>query len=129
MNILFLCKGNSCRSQMAEGFAKRYLRGHNVFSAGFAPEGYVHPMSVRVMRERGIDISNQRSKGLDALPPLRWDVVVLVCSAHECPTYEGATVEVWDIPDPFGGDLKAYRRVRDLIEERVKLLARRLSTT
>ena len=126
MNVLFLCKGNSCRSQMAEGFARKYLKGARVLSAGSRPEGYVHPLAVRVMEEVGVDISGQRSKGIRNLPPLEWDVVVVVCSEEDCPYVPGKYHEVWNVPDPFNGDLALYRKVRDEIECHVKRLARRL---
>ena len=104
---------------MAEGFARKYLKNWEVFSAGSRPEGYVHPMAIEVMREKGIDISNQRSKGISELPNHPWDVVVLVCSSEECPFVPGKVVEVWAIDDPVGKDLNFYRKVRDEIEERV----------
>ncbi len=117
--ILFLCVGNSCRSQMAEGFARKYLKDWEVFSAGSKPAGYVHPLAIEVMREKGIDISGQRSKGLNDLPNLSWDVVVLVCSDEECPYVPGNKIEVWAIEDPIGKDIDFYRKVRDEIESRV----------
>ncbi len=127
MRVLFLCKGNSCRSQMAEGFARRYLRGAEVFSAGSEPEGFVHPLAVQVMEEVGIDISHQRSKGIWDLPTLEWDVVITVCSGEECPSVPGKYREVWDVPDPYGKDLETYRKTRDEIECHVRRLSRRLS--
>ncbi len=127
MRVLFLCKGNSCRSQMAEGFARRYLRGAEVFSAGSKPEGFVHPLAVQVMEEVGIDISHQRSKGIWDLPTLEWDVVITVCSGEECPSVPGKYREVWDVPDPYGKDLETYRKTRDEIECHVRRLSRRLS--
>ncbi len=127
MRVLFLCKGNSCRSQMAEGFARRYLRGAEVFSAGSEPEGFVHPLAVQVMEEVGIDISHQRSKGIWDLPTLEWDVVITVCSGEECPSVPGKYREVWDVPDPYGKNLETYRKTRDEIECHVRRLSRRLS--
>ena len=126
MNVLFLCKGNSCRSQMAEGFARRYLKGANVFSAGSKPEGFVHPKAIEVMAEVGIDISGQRSKGVRELPPVEWDVVITLCSGRGCPSVPGKYHEVWDVPDPYGGDLRTYRKNRDEIDCHVRRLARRL---
>lgn len=117
--ILFLCVGNSCRSQIAEGFARKYLKNWEVFSAGSKPEGYVHPLAIEVMREKGIDISKQRSKGINELPDYPWDVVVLVCSEEECPFVPGKNVEVWGIEDPKGKEIDFYRKVRDEIERRV----------
>ncbi len=69
--ILFLCTGNSCRSQMAEGFAKKMLsKNMEIFSAGLEPKG-VHPMAVKIMQEIGVDISHQKSKNIPNYPHLR----------------------------------------------------------
>jgi Protein-tyrosine-phosphatase len=104
---------------MAEGFGRKYLKNWEVFSAGSKPAGYVHPYAIEVMREKGIDISNQRSKGINELPNRSWDIVVLVCSDEECPFVPGKVVEVWGIEDPIGKDLDFYRKVRDEIERKV----------
>jgi len=110
---------------MAEGFARKYLKNWEVFSAGLKPEGYVHPLAIEVMREKGIDISKQRSKGINELPNYPWDVVVLVCAEEECPFVPGKNVEVWGVEDPKGKDIDFYRKVRDEIERRVlKILER-----
>ncbi|MEO0150067.1 MAG: arsenate reductase ArsC, partial [candidate division WOR-3 bacterium] len=124
MKVLFLCVGNSCRSQMAEGFAKKYFKNWEIYSAGSKPAGYVHPLAVEVMKEKGIDISNQRSKGIWELPNYEWDLVVLVCSDEECPYIPGKNIEVWGIEDPIGRDIGFYRKVRDEIEKRVLELAK-----
>lgn len=84
LNILFLCTGNSCRSQMAEGWA-RHLKGDqiNAYSAGVSPHG-MNRIAIRVMKEAGVDISSQTSKHLDALADIPFDYVVTVCdNAHE----------------------------------------------
>lgn len=131
--ILFLCTGNSCRSQMAEGFL-RHLYGERFesLSAGAKPAGYVHPRAVTAMAECGIDISGQRSKSIrDFLPPQGTppDVVIGVCSTADenCPVFP-ANVERWQWPfdDPFhatGSDaeqMEEFRRVRDEIRERIE---------
>ena len=67
LKVLFLCTGNSCRSQMAEGFARQLANGTRIYSAGTAPKG-IHPLAARVMKEAGVDISKQQSKGLDSIP-------------------------------------------------------------
>src|SRR3990172_8484513 len=88
--ILFLCTGNACRSQMAEGFARHYGgQDFEVYSAGTHP-GYLHILTVETMRERGIDVSKQRAKGLDAVPR-DIDVVVTVCdqARETCPIFPG----------------------------------------
>ncbi|MEW5772372.1 MAG: arsenate reductase ArsC [Thermodesulfobacteriota bacterium] len=129
LRILFLCTGNSCRSQMAEGFA-RALRADAVetFSAGVERHG-MNPLAVKAMAEAGIDISAQASKTLDDLPSLDFDYVITLCDhAHgHCPRFPGgATVVHRGFPDPprLAADaadeeeaLDHYRRVRDMIRE------------
>src|SRR3989338_6724009 len=89
--ILFLCTGNSCRSQMAEGFDKKYAqKGKKIFSAGIEAHG-LNPKAVKIMNEIGIDISHQISKTLDSIPKDEIDTVITVCGhAHEtCPLFPG----------------------------------------
>jgi len=84
--ILFLCTRNSCRSQMAEGFAKKMLpKNMEIFSAGLEPKG-VHPMAIKVMQEIGIDISHQKSKNISEIPIDEIDLVVTLCgdAAERC---------------------------------------------
>ncbi len=128
--ILFVCVGNSCRSQMAEGFGNYYGQGEVVaFSAGTAPTGKVHPLAIEAMREVGIDISHHTSKGVWEFDITQFDAVVSLCDARTdelCPaTYMGIQ-EHWNIPDPVGLPMEAFRRVRAMIEERVKALVERL---
>src|SRR5437016_12365020 len=93
LKILFLCTGNSCRSQMAEGFA-RALKSDviDAYSAGVEPHG-MNPRAVRAMAEAGVDITGQRSKHVDELNDIPLDYVVTVCDhAHEtCPLFPGKT--------------------------------------
>jgi arsenate reductase len=128
--VLFVCIGNMCRSQMAEGFA-RALGGDFLepWSAGTNPTGLVSGDAVKVMAEKGIDISEQMSKGLDAVPMAEMDYVVTMgcCSPGKiCPvTYAGEKLE-WDIEDPIGKPIEVFRRVRDDIERRVRALVERI---
>ena len=120
--VLFLCTRNACRSQMAEGLArKRFGERLEVHSAGVAP-GRVHPLAVRVLEEVGIDISAQRSKHVDALSHLHFDLVVTLCdSAREaCPVFLGDTKVLhrgYPNPEEAAGTeeerLIVFRRVRD----------------
>ncbi len=129
--ILFLCTGNSCRSQMAEAFAHHYANGATeFFSAGTQPKP-IHPLAVRVMMEAGIDISDQRSKGLDAVPLDKIDHLVTLCddAREQCPVVPlSAQRSHWPIIDPAqaAGDdeqvLAIFRKVRDDIRERVQQL-------
>lgn len=127
--VLFLCTGNSCRSQMAEGLLREMAGDrYESLSAGSKPSGYVHPLAVEAMRELGIDISTQTSKSIDEfLPPAGEppDVVISVCesAARECPSFPG---QVSRVPLPFddpahaeGTDeekMAVFRRVRDEIK-------------
>lgn len=130
--VLFLCSHNSARSQMAEGLL-RAVAGERIYvtSAGTTARG-VHPLAVRAMAEAGIDISAQRSKTVDELSG-DFDVVVTVCDTS-CPIPPGHRLLLrWRFPDPSaaGGTederLDAFRRVRDGLASRVRVLARRLA--
>ena len=134
LKILFLCTGNSCRSQMAEGWA-RYLKGDVIeaFSAGIKTHG-LNPNAVKVMAEAGGDISRQRSKHVDELKDVAFDYVVTVCdNANEsCPLFPGKTKVVhvgFDDPPRLARKAKTedealehYRRVRDEIRTFVETL-------
>ena len=134
LRILFLCTGNSCRSQMAEGWA-RHLRGDAIepYSAGIEPHG-LNPHAVRVMAEAGVDISGQRSKHVDELRDVPFDYVVTVCDhAHEsCPLFPGRTKVIhvgFDDPPRLARDARTeeealghYRRARDEIRAFVERL-------
>ncbi len=132
--VLVLCTGNSCRSQMGEGWLRHELGDRvEVFSAGTKPSA-VHPLAISVMAEAGVDISSHRSKSLQEFWGQPFDLVVTVCdSAREaCPTFAGAARQVHEsFPDPagFAGDeaevLEKFRRVRDLIRERLVPLVMR----
>ncbi len=131
--ILFVCVGNSCRSQMAEGFGNHFGQNEVVaFSAGTMPAGRVHPLAIEAMREIGIDITRQTSKGVDEFDTSQFDAVVSLCDARTdelCPaTYMGIQ-EHWNIPDPIGLPMEEFRAVRAMIEERVRDLVQRLAET
>jgi len=131
--VLFLCTGNSCRSQMAEGFL-RELGGDRFesLSAGAKPSGYVHPMAVEAMKRVEIDISEQISKSInDFLPPAGTapDLIISVCSAaeKECPIFPGHVERLhWPFFDPAdaeGSDdekMAVFERVRDEIRNRLE---------
>jgi arsenate reductase (thioredoxin) len=121
--LLFVCVENSCRSQMAEGFATA-LGGPLVAaaSAGSRPSGRVDPRAVRFMAEQGIDLGNRRSKGLDELPATTWDWIVTMGCGDACPWLPARHRLDWDLPDPKGLDDEGFRAVRDDIERRVRAL-------
>lgn len=138
VRVLFLCTGNSCRSQMAEGWAAHLDDARiETASAGIERHG-MNPLTVRVMKEAGVDISNQWSKTLDDLDSLEFDYVITLCGhAHEtCPRFPGhATVlhHGFDDPATLGKGLEEeaaldiYRRVRDQIRDYVQNLPGELS--
>lgn len=127
MNILFLCTGNSCRSQMAEAFVN-HLRGHEyqAFSAGVSPHG-IDPRAVKAMAEAGLDISGNRSKDTSEFLEQQFDYIVTVCdnARENCPFFPGAAQRVHaGFPDPpiLAASAKSeeeamapYRKVRDEI--------------
>ncbi len=140
MKVLFLCTGNSCRSQMAEGWARK-LKADSIqaYSAGIEKHG-LNPHAVRVMEEAGVDITDQQSKTLADLGPVAFDRVVTVCGhANEhCPVFPGETrvvhVGFEDPPKLTRGmpdgeaKLAIYRRVRDEIRAFVETLPEALRT-
>lgn len=134
LKVLFLCTGNSCRSQMAEGWA-RHLKANEIeaYSAGIETHG-LNPTAVRAMAEVGVDISGHHSKHLDSLADVEFDYVVTVCGhAHEsCPVFPGRTMVVhvgFDDPPQLARNASTeeeafehYRRVRDEIRAFVQTL-------
>ena len=127
--VLFLCTGNSARSQMAEGLVNHFSGDRwEAHSAGTEPTGSVHPLAVRVMAELGIDLSGHRSKSVAEFQGTAFDVVITVCddAAQNCPIWLGGGRRVHiGIPDPAAatGDederLEAFRRARDVLRRRV----------
>jgi arsenate reductase (thioredoxin) len=134
MRVLFLCTGNSCRSQMAEGWARHLRRDRmDAYSAGIEKHG-MNPHAVKVMAEAGVDIGRQWSKTVAELDPVPFDYVVTVCGhAHEhCPVFPGQAKVVhagFDDPPTLSAGwpdgeakLAIYRRVRDEIRAFVETL-------
>jgi len=127
MRILVICTGNSCRSQMAEGFLKSFDPGLEVFSAGTHPAPRVNPNAVKVMKELGIDISHHIPEKVDQYIDREWDYVITVCGGanESCPAFTGTVKQRlhigFDDPADVFGDkeevLAEYRRVRDEIKE------------
>jgi len=131
MNILFLCTGNSCRSQMAEGFARHFGDGQfTAMSAGLEAHG-LNPKAVAAMREIGIDISWQQSTVVDAAMIASADIIVTVCdhAKEHCPVVPGHVRQLhWSLEDPAkakGTEVEItsiFRRVRNEIGEKVSSL-------
>ena len=125
--VLFLCTGNSCRSQMAEGFARALRPDLEAYSAGVEKHG-LNPLAARVMAEAGVDISGQWSKTVDELPTREFDVIVTLCghANEQCPYFPGQARRMhagFDDPPALAREatsdeeaLGAYRTVRDAIK-------------
>jgi arsenate reductase len=130
--IYFLCTGNSCRSQMAEGFGKKYLGDRiDVYSAGIEAHG-LNPKAVKVMAEKGIDISNQTSDIIDPELLNKADYVITLCgdANDKCPmTPPHVHRDHWGFEDPAKAQgteeevWEVFRRIRDQIEERIRRFA------
>lgn len=130
VRVLFLCTGNSARSQMAEAFLRAIGKEHfAAFSAGTEPKS-LHPLAVRAMQEAGVDISGQRSKDLGEFLGQEFDYIITVCdrARDNCPTFPGDNECIhWSFDDPaaaVGGEeeqLKVFRRVRNEIRTRVSI--------
>lgn len=133
--ILFVCTGNSARSQMAEGFARHYGKGLvEASSAGLEPKG-VNSLAIKVMAEKQVDISSQTSKALDLGTARKMDLVITVCSHAEsrCPVFPPHVQRLhWPTEDPvwFTGTeeevLEQFRKIRDEIKEKVQALIEEL---
>ncbi|HKQ62104.1 MAG TPA: arsenate reductase ArsC [Candidatus Polarisedimenticolaceae bacterium] len=122
MKVAFVCVENSCRSQMAEGFARLYGGGRvEAHSAGSRPSGRVDPRALAFMRERGVDLAAPSSKGLDELPRgVVWDAIVTLGCGDGCPHLPARARIDWDLPDPKTLDDEGFRGVRDRIERLVR---------
>jgi len=117
--VLFLCIGNACRSQMAEGFARAY--GSDVLdpcSAGLGPAPAMPPLTLQTMQEKNIDLSEAYPKGLDGVRREGIDLIVNL-TGNRLPTRLATPIENWEVRDPIGESEEVYRKVRDEIEARV----------
>ena len=121
--VLFVCVENSCRSQIAEGFAKAF--GADVlesYSAGSRPSGKVNPTAIELMKEKNIDLSKNQSKSLNDLPQGPWDYVITMGCGDACPFVAAKERMDWGIPDPKNLPPDEFRKVRDLIASKVQEL-------
>lgn len=139
-NILFLCVGNSCRSQMAEGWAK-HLKSDifNAYSAGTRPKG-IDPCAIKAMLEAGVDISNQYSKTIDELAEINFDIVITLCdgASEVCPFLPGSFLRIHKpfLDPPLMAQnaqneeeaVRHYRLVRDEIRIFVEGMPENLAT-
>lgn len=134
--ILFICTGNTCRSQMAEGFMRKYIKkDFLILSAGFKPSK-VNPLAVKVMNENGIDISFYKSNHVEEYIHIKHEYVITVCdnAKEACPVELKGNKHIhWSIPDPYIDDknndahLPRYRSARDLLEFNIKDFAQKIN--
>ena len=124
--VAFICVHNSCRSQMAEAFARHFASDIlETYSAGTDEYPQVKPLAVEVMEEIGISMDNQYPKLLKDIPE-EVDVLITMGCGVVCPFLPSKHEEDWGITDPSGGTIEDFRNARDLIEEKVKDLIYRI---
>ncbi len=120
--VAFVCVGNSCRSQIAEGYAKEYGGDVlEVYSAGTDPADQVKSNAIKVMEEVGIDISEQYPKLLEDIPA-ELDILITMGCGVECPFIPCKMREDWGLDDPVGKPVEIFRETRDIIKRKVKEL-------
>ena len=121
--ILFVCVQNASRSQMAQGFAEAFGKGKvEVYSAGSHPSSQINPLAIEVMKEKNIDLSGRRPKGLSELPPVEMDYLITMGCEETCPAVPARRIIEWQIPDPKGKSIDETRKIRDMLEAKVKKL-------
>lgn len=123
MRVLFVCVENSCRSQIAEAFVNMLgVEGVEAYSAGSEPATGVNPLAIQVMQEVGYDMTSQACKPLEDIPEIEFDYAIALGAFAEDPMVKARMHIEWDIPDPRGMNIDEFRRVRDMIRERVQRL-------
>ncbi len=126
-NILFVCVENSCRSQMAEAFARVHGKGIvKACSSGSKASGIVNPKAIKLMQKVGYDLTSHQSKSLDQIPDVKYEYAITMGCGDECPHVEANFREDWQIPDPKNMDEKEFAEVRELISDKVKNLLGRI---
>jgi protein-tyrosine-phosphatase len=126
-NILFVCIENSNRSQMAQAFALLHGKNKvNAYSAGSRPSGKINPKAIAAMHELGYDLSSHDSKSLEQIPDVQYEYAITMGCGDECPFVKANHREDWAIPDPRNMNEDEFRQVRNLIEEKVKLLLQKI---
>ena len=126
-NILFVCIENSNRSQMAQAFAIMHGKENvSAYSAGSRPSGKVNPKAIAAMREVGYDLSAHDSKSLEQIAETEYDYVITMGCGDACPYVKAKHRIDWQIPDPRNMNEHDFRKVRDLIEQKVKELLKKI---
>lgn len=122
-NILFVCVENSNRSQMAQAFAKIHASEKvRAFSAGSRPSGKINPKAIAAMKELGYDLATHQSKSLAQIPDVEYEYAITMGCGDECPFVVARHREDWNIPDPREMNEVEFRKVRNLIKEKVNSL-------
>ncbi len=126
--VLFVCVENSCRSQIAEGFARALGKDIiEAFSAGSRASGKISEAAIEMMKETGIDISSQSSKSLAELPSVSWDTLITMGCGDACPALPAKKRLDWNLPDPKNLPPDEFREIRDEIRRRIENLIKELS--
>ena len=126
--VLFVCVENSCRSQMAEAFAKMHGEGIvESYSSGSRPSGVVNPKAIASMKAVGYDLSKHDSVGLDKIPQVKYEYAITMGCGDECPMINAVNREDWALPDPKHMNTEEFNQVRDIIEAEVKDLISKLN--
>jgi arsenate reductase len=108
---------------MAQGFAEVFGGEKvEVYSAGSIPSSQIDPIVIEVMKEKGIDVSGRRPKGLNDLPPIEMDYLITMGCEETCPAVLAKRDIEWQIPDPKGKPIEVFREVRDMIEDKIRVL-------
>jgi len=127
VKIVFVCVENARRSQMAQGFAESLGKENlEVYSAGSRPASQIDPLVIEVMKEKGIDLSSRHPKGLNDLPHVELDYLVTMGCEETCPAVLAKKIIEWQIPDPKGKPIDEVRRIRNMLEAKVKMLVQEI---
>ncbi len=127
-NILFVCIENSNRSQMAQAFANIYGKGKVIaYSAGSRPSGKINPKAIAAMKELGYDLSAHQSKSIDDLPNEDFEYAITMGCGDACPYVRAKHRDDWDIPDPRDMNEDDFRKIRDIIGDKVKAIIEKIN--
>ncbi len=122
MRVLFVCIHNACRSQMAEGLFNHLAKGSSAFSAGSRPASEIDPKTIEVMKEAGIDLAGHVPKNVEHYRGIGFDYVITMGCGDACPFVAAPHRMDWQIPDPKGKPIEEYRKIRDLLDKKIRAL-------
>ena len=125
--IVFVCVQNASRSQMAQGFAEAFGKGKvEAYSAGSHPSSHINPLAIEVMKEKDIDLSDRRPKGLNDLPPVEMDYLITMGCEETCPAVPARKIIEWQIPDPKEKPIEEFQTIKDMLKAKVKTLLKKI---